>query len=238
MASLGFPLASALGGEGLADIIPPVVDNFVPAPFSSIGGDAAVTFDVTDNSAVMPLIVVYVEYVDLNRSEVAYDGVAFPLPYNNNSTITPIVDGSQFLIRRNGGWVGDFRIRVSVTDRGGNLVVTSGVEYDIPIAGGSPVISNFIPAVGAEITTNTSIQFDVTDDQGSFRKIFIVADFPSISSTEVVHDGNSFKGFYVGTSTRISIPGGFRFKVLRAGGWPDSPTITTSAIDVEGNEGS
>ena len=37
---------------------------------------------------------------------------------------------------------------------------------------------------------------------------------------------------------RTMIAGGFRYTVLRTGGWPGAPTIQTFAIDRAGNEAS
>lgn len=64
----------------------------------------------------------------------------------------------------------------------------------------------------------------------------MVAFFPATGVTELVHDGDAFRGFYAATSSRTMIGGGFRFTVLRSGGWPGAPTIQAFAIDHAGNE--
>jgi hypothetical protein len=79
------------------------------------------------------------------------------------------------------------------------------------------------------------LQFDVTDDSGAFRRVIVCAVLDGV--TEVVHDGSTFLGNYAGGScSRAAISGGFRFVVLRDGGWPASPTIRVFAIDQQGNE--
>lgn len=101
-----------------------------------------------------------------------------------------------------------------------------------------PVVGNFSPAPGTPIARMAPVSFDVTDDSGELRLIFIVAFFPSTGVTEVVHDGAGFRGFYAASSSRVMIAGGFRYTVLRSGGWLAAPTIQTFALDRAGNEAS
>ena len=105
-----------------------------------------------------------------------------------------------------------------------------------PVDETPPAVGNFSPAAGTPITKTTSIAFDVTDESGAFRRIFVVAFFPDTGVSEVIHDGDGFRGFYSATSARQGIAGGFRYTVLRAGGWPAAPTIQTFATDLAGNE--
>lgn len=100
----------------------------------------------------------------------------------------------------------------------------------------APLVGNFSPAVGTPISKGTSISFDVTDDSGAFRKIFVVAFFPDTGVSELIHDGDGFRGFYAATSSRRAVTRGFRYTVLRGSGWPAAPTIQTFAIDLAGNE--
>jgi len=99
-----------------------------------------------------------------------------------------------------------------------------------------PVVGNFSPAAGTPITKATSIAFDVTDGSGAFRRIFVVAFFSDTGVSEVIHDGDGFRGFYSATPARQAIAAGSRYTALRSGGWPAAPTIQTFAIDLAGNE--
>ncbi len=99
-----------------------------------------------------------------------------------------------------------------------------------------PVVSGFDPAPGTQIARNQTIQFDVTDDSGAFARIFVVAFFKLTGIQEVIHDGIGFVGFYSATSTRVVITNGFRYIVLRSGGWIEAPTIRVFPIDSSGNE--
>lgn len=99
-----------------------------------------------------------------------------------------------------------------------------------------PVVSAFDPAPGAQIQRTAPIEFDVTDDSGSFARIFVVALFKATGAQEVVHDGDAFVGFYTATSSRVPITNGFRYTVARFGGWPAAPTIRVFPIDAAGNE--
>ena len=100
-----------------------------------------------------------------------------------------------------------------------------------------PVVSNVTPTPGTAITATTPVGLDVTDDSGVFRRIMLVASFPTLGLLEVVHDGDNFAPLYAGTgNTREAIANGFRYAALRRGGWPASPTLIPFAIDQEGAE--
>jgi hypothetical protein len=113
----------------------------------------------------------------------------------------------------------------------GLLAFTQLADIDVP------VIGNFSPALGTSISRSTPIAFDVTDDSGSFRRVFITASFGVDNAAEVVHDGSAFRGPYVAQSTRGLIANGFRFTCARSGGWPGRPTFEIHPIDMMGNEG-
>ena len=105
-----------------------------------------------------------------------------------------------------------------------------------PVDATAPTVGNFSPAPGTAIARTGPVSFDVTDESGDFQRIFVVAFFPATGVTEVVHDGDGFRGFYAASSSRTMIAAGFRYAVLRSGGWPAAPTIQTFAIDRAGNE--
>jgi hypothetical protein len=107
-----------------------------------------------------------------------------------------------------------------------------------PVDTSVPVVGNFNPTPGTPIARTGPISFEVTDDSGDFRRIFVVAFFPATGVTEVVHDGDGFRGHYAAGSSRSMIAGGFRYTLLRTSGWPGAPTIQTFAIDRAGNEAS
>lgn len=99
-----------------------------------------------------------------------------------------------------------------------------------------PVIEHFVPPLGATLSAQQSITFDATDDSGRFRRVLVHAVF-SDGVVEVVHDGDGFRGYYQGSSSRVMIANGYRYTVLRTGGWPSSPaTFNVFAIDASGNE--
>lgn len=99
----------------------------------------------------------------------------------------------------------------------------------------APAIANVSPAAGVAITTSTPVEFDVTDDEGIFRRVLVGVTQAGV--TEVAHDGDSWLGNYAGGGcSRTPINGGFHFIVLRDGGWLASPTLRVYAIDASGNE--
>jgi len=100
----------------------------------------------------------------------------------------------------------------------------------------APVVSNVTPASGTPVDENDPLGFDVTDDSNVFRQTLLHARYPSKSTWEVIHDGIAFAPVFAAGSTRVSIAGGFRYSLRRAGGWPGDPTIYPVAIDRAGNE--
>lgn len=100
-----------------------------------------------------------------------------------------------------------------------------------------PTIGNYVPSPGTEIESGDPLQFDVTDNLFEFRRIVVEAFFQSTGQSEVVHDGERFRPYYSGGSTRTLIQLGYRYVLNRLRGWPASPTIIVYAIDQDGNEG-
>lgn len=99
-----------------------------------------------------------------------------------------------------------------------------------------PLVSVVSPSAGSQITENTPLVINVTDNSGSLLKVFLYAYFPNTGLKEVIHDGSSFAPFYSALSARSNISGGFQYSILRSGGWEASPTITAIPLDAAGNE--
>lgn len=120
---------------------------------------------------------------------------------------------------------------------GGGDVSSQPTDCDDSIP---PVVTNFFPPSGSQITSTQRIQFDVTDvgitQDGLFRCLIIVAEYPATGLQELVHDGDVFTNFFIQSSSRHVIPGGFRYSVSRFGGWLSSPTIRVFATDAGGNQ--
>jgi hypothetical protein len=100
----------------------------------------------------------------------------------------------------------------------------------------APVIANVSPSQAVAIASSQPLSFDVTDDSGAFRRLLVALDFPALGVYELAHDGDGFAAKYVAQSFRQSISGGYRFTLLRQGGWPVGPTIRIFAIDPSGAE--
>ncbi len=115
-------------------------------------------------------------------------------------------------------------------------LLTLPVPPPPPVDATPPVVGNYDPAPGTPISKTTSVSFDVTEESGAFGRIFVVAFYADTGVTELIHDGDGFRGFYAATSSRRAIAGGYRYTVLRTGGWPSAPTIQTFAVDQAGNE--
>lgn len=108
--------------------------------------------------------------------------------------------------------------------------------FNLAPATTTPTIGNFTPNPAAQIAATTAIGFDVTDPHG-FRKIVVYA-IAADGGEEVVWDGTAFSINYATASTRTVITNGFRFSVLRNGGWVVAPRVTVIAVNTDGFEAS
>lgn len=101
----------------------------------------------------------------------------------------------------------------------------------------APEISNFVPTSGSTIEKTDDIQFDVTDET-AVAAVAVLATFRpgSTEDCEVVYDSTGFRGRYR-SSTITAISGGYRFNVVRSGGWPSRPYLEFLLVDTGGNIG-
>lgn len=97
----------------------------------------------------------------------------------------------------------------------------------------APHVSDFSPSPGTELQTDAPIAFNVVDDTG-LRPVVVVVRYEDIGAADLAHDGADFVDTYEGTRTPIA--GGFRYSLVRRGGWPAAPTIQVFAVDTAGNE--
>ena len=99
----------------------------------------------------------------------------------------------------------------------------------------APVVANAVPALNSVIARSTPVDFDVTDNLGSFTRVIVLVEYPS-GVYEVAHDGDAFAVAFAALSTRTVIANGYHFTLQRTGYWLESPTIRVIAIDSNGNE--
>lgn len=108
-----------------------------------------------------------------------------------------------------------------------------------------PVVSAVTPAPGTEITRETPISFNVTDEGGNLEHTNVCVYYPSLQRFEVLFYsafggswGARAEGFgpqYAGTRTPIA--NGFAFTdVIRRNGWPAPPVLVIDPTDDAGNE--
>ena len=116
------------------------------------------------------------------------------------------------------------------------LTPTGRIVMASTLGGGGPVVSNVMPTAGTAIGANQALGFDVTDDSEKFRAIILVATYNGLLTREVIFDQSGFSPMFSAGSTVADIPNGYRFSLVRAGGWPAAPTITPTAIDQAGME--
>ncbi len=229
--------SAVLGGIAQdIDSTPPVVANFAPAAASSINAAAAVAFDVTDNIGEHLVQVVTAIHSD-GTAEVVWDG-AFRGRFAAGSTRTPIANGFHFTMLRSGGWpAAGLTIRVFAIDLDANHV-TAIASYTVtnPTNTGDvtpPTVTDFDPAPGVELDSDSAVSFTISDASGAYAGIFVSVAFAT-GDVETAFQGSSFRGRY-GGSARIAVPGGWRFTLRRSGGWQARPTLLIDVVDAKGN---
>lgn len=106
------------GGDG----VDPTIANISPAPGTAIKATQAITFDVTDETA-LSLVSIAASYAgDLDRVDLVFDGDGFRGRYRS-STVEAIAGGFRFVVRRSGGWPTAPTLEYIALDYGGNRAV-------------------------------------------------------------------------------------------------------------------
>lgn len=208
----------------------PVVGPFVPVSGSSITRTTLVQFDVTDTQNGQNLTEIWINYPNINRSEIAWtlDQIA-PFPYFVQ--VDPITNGNRYTIIRFDGWIDDPTININVYDNDGNGVGHQGV-YTLSPAPASPV-AVFTPVSGATIGRNASVQVDLTDADGDLSSdVLISVEYLALQREDVAAKGGAQVSPYFVSVTPIT--NGNRYTISRTGGWLHNPTIHVRARDTNG----
>lgn len=95
--------------------------------------------------------------------------------------------------------------------------------------GNPPTVAVVSPALGQVIPRNVPWVVDVTDDR-SVPGAALYAEFRTSRLSELIWKGDRFT-FRYGGSTRTAIAGGYRYSLIRDGGWPSAPTFGVLAWD-------
>lgn len=101
-----------------------------------------------------------------------------------------------------------------------------------------PVITLVSPTLGT-IGLQTAIALETTDEANAFKRIVLVAEFPTSKIKEIVYDGAGFGPMYTNpANVSTPITNGYHFDILRDGGWiaNDGPVLTPFVIDTSGGE--
>lgn len=213
--------------------------DFTPDDGGSFDYDTAtpVRVDVLDDDGVAAVRILV---LGSTRAELVFDDApGQPAEAGYSVSQSAITGGRRFDVERVGGWLEDFTLVVEATDATG-LSSSDSADYTLdsyPSPGDAvpPTTSNVQPPPGTPISPTTPVSVDVTDDSGAFRRVLVAVELDGL--TEVAWDGDTWLGHYAGGgSVRDPIAGGFRFTVLRDGGWPSSPTLRVFAFDLGGNE--
>jgi hypothetical protein len=177
-------------------------------------------------------------------AELVWDGTAAAPGYTVNDS-TNMSGHIELEVTRDAGWPRDFELVLTASEDDG-LTDTDTAAFDVdpetppPVLDDTPpVVANVTPTPGTPIDTMTPLQLDVTDNSGELRRVLLLVAYstgPLAGVTELAHDGEAFVGAYAIGCTRDPITDGFRYNLLRHGGWLASPTLRVFAFDTSGNE--
>lgn len=99
----------------------------------------------------------------------------------------------------------------------------------------TPTFTLVSPSAGSTLpASSTPLVFDVKDELSLERVTGVFVAF-SDANEEVAWDGVAFASAYSAGSTVSTISGGYRFSLVRSGGWKSNPTVYASARDSAGN---
>lgn len=224
--------------------------TFTPVDSSVLSmplGTDTVQIDVTETSPdSIRAARIVASYGEGHVEEVVFDGTPGDGGKDGFTVVeSSISGGRRWVISRVAGWPTTI-LRFDVFVQTFVLpTVTSGYSADATFSvvdpapavdAVPPVVANVTPAAGTPLDPAQAVSFDVTDDTGLFRRILVTVRYAATGQTEVVHDGDSFLGFYQVACTRDPITDGYHYSILRDGGWPSSPTLRVFAFDRGGNE--
>jgi hypothetical protein len=217
------------------DTTAPTLTVSSPGAGTTILPATPLVLDVQDDSGSVAFATVAVSYSDGTPSEVVWNGAGFG-PGFEDSGRTVITNGHRYALTREEGWRSNPTLTVTALDATGNVLLNATVAWVLsnPPDATPPVVAVVSPTLGSAIAKTTPIVIDVTDAVGLARAM-LFARYEGRDGTEVVHDGQAFLNPYVNdTSDREAISGGYRFTVLRTGGWPAAPTFLALAMDAAG----
>lgn len=100
-----------------------------------------------------------------------------------------------------------------------------------PIGGPGIIIIDLITPIST-ISKSTPIIIDVYSTTVPLRRAWVNASYAGFLPDDMVHNSDRFGSAYQGsTNVRSNITNGYRFTLLRDGGWPGTPSITVHAVD-------
>ena len=93
----------------------------------------------------------------------------------------------------------------------------------------SPAVAINAPQ-GTSLGRTTALQIDITDPDG-FSSIVLSMLMPGLGNEEMIHNGTKFSPRYLGViNQRTNITDGFRYDILRDGGWASRLGSTLTLI--------
>lgn len=216
----------------------PTFGSFSPAA-GAVSRTAAIGFATTSPDGFAK-VVVTATLAD-GSSVVVYDGSSFGGEVDAGSSVSGTTTKTFSVQHDTPGWVDDYTLHVlAVGATGLSASASSAYTLTNPPAPDvvdttAPVVSFSLPS-GTKIARGDALTVDVTDETG-LALIDVKVLYPTTGDYEVAYDEGGFAPRYVAKSTKTTISGGYRFKLVRTGGWPSTPTVKVRPIDMSLNQG-
>lgn len=216
------------------DKLAPTVGSYSPPVGTPIARSDIITYDVLDDGGVVSTIVVTVNFPD-GSSEVVYDGAAFSDRYVGLSTKTPYATSAVI----QGGvepyvFVDGYTIDGYIDDQAFSVTLTTGDFADISAATATELVDLLtvgLTGIGSAsvVTTESGVSFVVQSITTGVTSTVEITSGHGTNNAGLVGSGDPY--------VRVYGKAGWRFRVRRVGGWPDTPTIGTLAVDPMGRVG-
>ena len=116
-------------------------------------------------------------------------------------------------------------------------LASRGYIGQVADTGGAPASTITIDLITpvATISKTTPLVIDIYSSDVPLRRAWVAASYAGLAIDEVVHTSDRFGSAYQGsTNQRTIITNGYRFTILRDGGWPGTPSVIVHAVDTLG----
>jgi hypothetical protein len=224
--------------EGVEEATPEGPDaSFVtPIPTSTVDLIQPIVFDVTNRTGPLSRVLVSATESVSWAQELVFDGANFTPRYTANSYCEAIENGVRWHALPNAGWPRgrEVKLRVFLHGTFGVDVVETTPNVDVVVFSypypeecpNAPEVIFDAPIPGTSILPADTIIFRVIASSGVSLPQILVAVGSDSQIYELAFDGEFFTSRFLGSSREV-VPNGWRYHLVRVGGW------STGAVDLK-----